>query len=130
MYDLPVAGTLGTAPRNGLRGPSLNNWDFALNKDTKAHFLGEQGNVQFRVEFFNLLNHANFSNPNATIASLGAPAQIQCGPQFPVVNPSNKTAPSCQFGSSSVLAVNSTAGQITSTITRSRQIQLSLKVIF
>jgi hypothetical protein len=131
MFDLPIAGTLGTAARNLLRGPALKNWDFALNKDTKAHFLGEQGNVQFRVEFFNLLNHPNFSNPNATIASLGVPAQIQCGPQFGLVNtPSTKTAPSCQFGSSSVLAVNSTAGQITSTITRSRQIQLSLKVIF
>jgi len=135
MYDLPLAGTLGTAPRYGLRGPDLINWDFSLNKDTRAHFLGEQGNIEFRAEFFNLLNHPNFSNPNATIASLSSPAAIQCGPQFALVNTLTiKTSPSCQFqpvsATTSPLASNSTAGQITTTANRSRQIQLSLKVIF
>ncbi len=128
MFDLPVAGTLGTAPRNLLRGPGLENWDFALNKDTKADFLGEQGNIQFRVEFFNLMNHPNFANPNATINSLSTPASIQCGPNYATT--------SCQFKNSATkptvgaIGINSTAGQITSTITRSRQIQLSLKLIF
>ena len=83
---------------------------------------GEQGIVQFRTEFFNILNRPNFANPNATIASFASPAAIQCGPQYAVK--------SCQFGSSSALAINSTAGQITSTITTSRQIQFSLKLIF
>jgi len=122
MFDLPLAGTLGNEPRNFLRGPDLKNVDFAINKDTKAEFLGEQGIVQFRTEFFNILNRPNFANPNATIASFTSPAAIQCGPQYAVK--------SCQFGSSSGPAINSTAGQITSTITTSRQIQFSLKLIF
>jgi hypothetical protein len=122
MFDLPIAGTLGLTPRNFLRGPSLRNWDFSLNKDTKAQFLGEQGTIQFRVEFFNIMNHPNFSNPNATIKSFTALAAIQCGPNYAIQ--------SCQFGSSPTLAANATAGQITSTATNSRQIQLSLKLIF
>jgi hypothetical protein len=122
MFDLPLAGTLGNAPRNFLRGPDLKNLDFAINKDTRAEFLGEQRTVQFRAEFFNILNRPNFANPNATIASLSSPAAIQCGPDYAVK--------SCQFGSSPALLINSTAGQITSTVTTSRQIQLSLKFIF
>jgi hypothetical protein len=128
MFDLPLAGTLGLAPRNLLRGPGLSNWDFALNKDTKAGFLGEQGNIQFRVEFFNLMNHPNFANPNATINSLSSPAATQCGPNYALK--------SCQFKNSATnptagtIGINATAGQITSTVTRSRQIQLSLKLIF
>ncbi len=122
MFDLPLAGTLGNEPRNFLRGPDLKNVDFAINKDSKAEFLGEQGIVQFRTEFFNILNRPNFANPNATIASFTSPAAIQCGPQYAVK--------SCQFGASSGPAINSTAGQITSTITTSRQIQFSLKLIF
>jgi len=122
MFGVPLAGTLGNEPRNFLRGPDLKNVDFAINKDTKADFLGEQGIVQFRTEFFNILNRPNFANPNATVASFTSPAAIQCGPQYAVK--------SCQVGSSSALAINTTAGQITSTITTSRQIQFSLKLIF
>ena len=122
MFSLPLAGTLGNEPRNFLRGPDQKNVDFSISKDTRAGFLGEGGIVQFRTEFFNILNRPNFANPNATIASFGSPAAIQCGPQYAVK--------SCQFGSSSTLAINSTAGQITSTTTTSRQIQLSLKFIF
>jgi hypothetical protein len=129
MFDLPLAGTLGNAPRNFLRGPDLKNVDFAINKDTRAPALGEQGIVQFRAEFFNILNRPNFANPSTgagsnavTILSLSAPAAIQCGPKY--------AANSCQFGSSPALAINSTAGQITSTVTTSRQIQFSLKLIF
>jgi hypothetical protein len=122
MFELPLAGTLGNEARNFLRGPDLKNVDFAINKDTKAGVLGEQGVVQFRAEIFNILNRPNFANPNATIASLSSPAAIQCGPNYAVK--------SCQFGSSPTLAINSTAGQITATTTTSRQIQLSLKIIF
>ncbi len=130
MFDLPLAGTLGNAPRNFLRGPDLKNADFAINKDTR---LREQAVVQFRAEVFNILNRPNFANPGTgqgtgaanntnIIASLSSPAAIQCGPNYAVK--------SCQFGSSPALAPNATAGIITSTVTTSRQIQLSLKLIF
>jgi Carboxypeptidase regulatory-like domain/TonB dependent receptor len=54
-------GQLGTGGRNILSGPPERNWDFSLVKSTKLGFLGEGGNLQFRAEFFNVLNHPNFS---------------------------------------------------------------------
>jgi outer membrane receptor protein involved in Fe transport len=54
-------GQLGTALRNSLVGPGEKTWDFSLVKDTKLGFLGEGGNLQFRAEFFNVMNHPNFS---------------------------------------------------------------------
>jgi outer membrane receptor protein involved in Fe transport len=54
-------GQLGTALRNSLTGPPERNWDFSLVKDTKLGFLGEGGNLEFRAEFFNVINHPNFA---------------------------------------------------------------------
>jgi hypothetical protein len=54
-------GQLGTAGRNILNGPPERNWDFSLVKGTKLGFLGEAGVLEFRAEFFNILNHPNFS---------------------------------------------------------------------
>ncbi len=54
-------GQLGTGGRNILSGPPERNWDFSLVKDTKLGFLGEGGKLEFRAEFFNVLNHPNFS---------------------------------------------------------------------
>jgi hypothetical protein len=54
-------GQLGTGGRNILTGPPEKNWDFSLVKDTKLGFLGEAGMLEFRAEFFNVLNHPNFS---------------------------------------------------------------------
>jgi hypothetical protein len=52
---------LGTAGRNILNGPPERNWDFSLVKDTKLGFLGEAGMLEFRAEFFNVLNHPAFA---------------------------------------------------------------------
>lgn len=60
-------GQLGTVPRDFLTGPPLRNWDFSLVKDTKVRFLGEAGNIEFRAEFFNVLNHPNFGEPGAGV---------------------------------------------------------------
>jgi hypothetical protein len=54
-------GQLGNAGRNFLSGPPERDWDFSLVKDTKLGFLGEGGMVEFRAEFFNVLNHPSFS---------------------------------------------------------------------
>jgi hypothetical protein len=56
----------GTSGRNILRGPGVNNWDFAIVKNTR---FGESMNVQFRSEFFNLWNHPGFVNPVSDITS-------------------------------------------------------------
>ena len=57
-----VPGTrhFGNLGRNALRGPQFKQWDFALYKNTPVN---ERLNVQFRAEFFNILNHPNFANP-------------------------------------------------------------------
>jgi len=52
--------------RNSVIGPGLVNFDFSLMKNT---YVTESFNVQFRVDFFNLFNRANFSPPidNSTL---------------------------------------------------------------
>ena len=67
MFSLQPIGTLGDSERGLLRGPGLTEWDFSLVKDTAVRWLGEKGNVEFRAEFFNFLNHTNFGMPNATV---------------------------------------------------------------
>jgi hypothetical protein len=43
--------------RNEFRGPGFRNWDFSL---SKVWNLSDRFKMQFRAEFFNLLNHPNF----------------------------------------------------------------------
>ncbi len=54
-------GQPGTADRRFFHGPGINNWDMALLKDTA---ITERVGLQFRAEFFNLFNHAQFLTPN------------------------------------------------------------------
>ena len=61
MFIPGPPGFLGNASRGMLRGPGLTNLDFSLVKDTKLPFLGESGNLEFRAEFFNVLNRPNFN---------------------------------------------------------------------
>lgn len=42
-------------------GPGFHRWDFST---FKAFQLNERFSLQFRAEFFNILNHANFNGPN------------------------------------------------------------------
>ena len=59
------ANLLGNAGRNSILGPSLVNLDFALYKNFAVTKISESFHVQFRAEFFNILNHANFAPPEA-----------------------------------------------------------------
>jgi len=63
MFVQQVPGYLGTAGRNILWGPGLFDWDLSVNKDTRLPFLGEAGMVEFKADFFNILNRANFNLP-------------------------------------------------------------------
>ena len=105
-------GTLGNAGRDTLEGPGLGTWNFSIAKDTKLGFLGEAGSVEFRAEFFNLLNRANFGSPNGNVFTGG-----------------QGTAAAPNYGAFSQQP-SSTVGQIQQTTGTSRQIQLALKVIF
>ena len=60
VLQQPNFGQFGNSGRNTFRGPSFRNWDFSLVKTFKAT---EQVSVQFRAEFFNILNHPTFANP-------------------------------------------------------------------
>jgi hypothetical protein len=64
----PNAGTFGNMGRNIFRGPRLDNWDFSIAKTTK---INERLNIQFRAEFFNILNHPHFANPGGLGGGFG-----------------------------------------------------------
>ncbi len=68
-FILPTAGTYGNLGRGVYSGPGLANVDFSLFKNTA---ITERTTLQFRAEFFNLLNRTNFGTPNATVFSSGA----------------------------------------------------------
>lgn len=96
-YIVPPSGTYGDAGRNSLTGPGLTTLDASVKKMTP---LTERSNLEFRAEFFNILNHTNFGTPNEVVYSAAG------------------STPS------------PTAGVITYTSTTSRQIQFGLKLLF
>ena len=59
-------GTFGNAGRNFLDGPGLATVNFSIVKNTRAT---ERLNIQFRAEFFNLLNRTNFNLPDNFVGS-------------------------------------------------------------
>jgi hypothetical protein len=61
-----VVNPLDRMSRGYLRNPGLFNWDLQLNKQT--NLVGPL-NARFTVDFFNVLNHSNFSNLTSSIAS-------------------------------------------------------------
>ncbi len=65
----PAQYTFGNTGRNILIGPSYQTIDAGLHKDFR---ITEALGVQFRAEFFNLLNSANFGMPNNSIGSAAA----------------------------------------------------------
>jgi hypothetical protein len=93
----------GNSGRNVLIGPGTSNLDFSLFKNNHIMRISENFNVQFRAEFFNILNHANFAVPvtpdhTDIFNSTGAPTGV--------------------------------AGLLTSTTTDARQIQFALKLVW
>ena len=100
-----IAGTCanlrGNLGRNTLIGPGLANLDFSLFKNNPIRKISENFNIQFRAEFFNVFNRANFASPTDNLI---------------VFDQSGKAT--------------SSAGLITSTQTPAREIQFALKVIW
>jgi hypothetical protein len=70
-YLAPAPGTFGNAGRDSLKGPGLADADLSLAKKIS---LGERLHAQFRAEYFNLLNHGNFTT--ATAAALSPTAGV------------------------------------------------------
>ncbi len=65
-FAMSPYGTFGNEGRNIVTGPGLETIDFSIIKNTR---LAERLNMQFRSEFFNLLNHANFNLPDNFVGS-------------------------------------------------------------
>jgi len=69
---IPGTRHFGSEGRNSLLAPSFKEFNFSVFKDTA---LAEHVTMTLRAEFFNLLNHPNFSNPllPTFIGNIGAP---------------------------------------------------------
>jgi hypothetical protein len=65
-FAQPAAFTYGDAGRNILTGPKFLNTDLSL---FKSFPIRERMRFEFRAEFFNLFNHPQLKNPEATITS-------------------------------------------------------------
>jgi hypothetical protein len=96
-FILPAPGTYGNLGRGTLTGPGLADVGVSLFKTTAV---SERAILQFRSEFFNVLNRANFGTPNATVFSGGA------------------------------ISASAGLITATATATTSRQIQFGLKLIY
>ncbi len=62
----PANAPFGNLGRNAFRVPGLEQWDFSANKNFRIR---ELATLQFRSEFFNLINHTNFGIPNVNISA-------------------------------------------------------------
>ena len=92
-----TGGFIGNAGRDILIGPGTAKFDFVLVKETS---LSERLHLQFRSEFFNLFNRANFGLPEGRIFANAAGA------------------------------FTGTVGRIRNTKTTSRQVQFGLRLVF
>jgi hypothetical protein len=101
--DLSCFNLRGNAGRNILIGPGIAALDFSVFKNNPIKKISENFNVQFRVEIFNIINHANFAPPTT---------------------PDNTDI----FDSSG--APTGVAGLLSRTTTTAREIQFALKIIF
>jgi Carboxypeptidase regulatory-like domain len=95
------SGFFGNVGRDAYTGPGLATWDFSAMKETHIF---ESLNLQFRAEFFNILNRANFNTPNLITHVLlpGSTSSVQ----------------------------SPAAGLITGTSTSARQVQFGLKLLW
>ena len=70
-FAQPAAFTFGNIGRNILRGPGQSQIDFSMGKNLRIP-RWESGQIQLRFDANNVLNHASFSNPNASIGDAAA----------------------------------------------------------
>ena len=104
-YSFPASYTFGNSGRNTERGPSFANLDFGVLKDFPLGS-SETRRLEFRAEFFNILNHTDFADPGVASATGGI-----------------GSGGTGTFGTA-------TFGQIFSTVYDSREIQFALKLLF
>jgi len=90
LFSENALGTPGNASRRYFHGPGMTNFDMALLKNLR---LTESKSLQFRLEAFNVFNHAQFFGPQAVDGNIGsgtfgqvvnaaAPRLVQLGAKF------------------------------------------------
>ena len=84
-------------------GPGQFNFDVTVMKSTRVGGIHENGMLQLRAEFFNVMNHPQFGNPASTTPGVSNVASNLALPNF---------------------------GQITALSVNPRLVQLALKYIF
>jgi hypothetical protein len=101
-FAVAPANTYGNAGRNSLLGPDYSSFDVSLSRRFTVH---DRTTVTFEAQSFDLLNHPNFAQPNAS-----AP------------DPSNG-APNPAFGTIASTLMSTSAA-------RYRQMQFALRLAF
>lgn len=69
VFGKPAVGTFGNVGKDAFRGPLHWNVDTALIKNFYPLTSHENLSVQLRGDFFNVFNHPQFADPNATFSS-------------------------------------------------------------
>lgn len=67
-FPVPAVGTEGNLKRNIYQNPGMISVDASVLKNTRVPFIGEQGNLQLRFDFINVLNHVNLGPVDANMA--------------------------------------------------------------
>jgi hypothetical protein len=80
----PAPGNFGNMRRNVVYGPGFVNLDFSVIKDFK---FGERFSLQLRGEFFNILNHPNFADPDHDLSDGPTLGLAQFTPDIFASNP-------------------------------------------
>jgi hypothetical protein len=86
-FKVQPTGTFGNEARNVFYNPGSITWDMAISREFK---MKERYRLQFRSDFFNIMNHANWNGATTgitsgtfgQITSFGAPRLIQLSMKF------------------------------------------------
>ncbi len=87
----PATGTYGNVSRDSLTGPGLSEVDVSATKNSR---ITERLGLQFRAEFFNILNHTNFLTPNEVVYT----SATSVSPTAGLVTATSTTSRQIQFG--------------------------------
>ena len=91
-FVLQPFGTSGDVGRDSLNNPNYFDWDFAFIKETK---LTERVHMQLRAEFFDMINHPNFSAGSQTLVLGTAATETPTSPNYShISNPDSYALPS------------------------------------
>jgi hypothetical protein len=91
LFSVETLGRLGNAPRRFFHGPGIENFDMQISKTVR---LTESRSLDFRIQAFNVFNHAQFYGPSSVggevndqtnfghVVSAAAPRLVQLAIKF------------------------------------------------